>query len=103
ASRPVSLLETPPEATEPPSASRGQELFLTKGCAACHRHEDFPEVASVQGPDLSRLGSKITGDSGRRWLVSWIRDPARHWPRTVMPNALLEPIPLEIGEKTEAA
>ncbi|NLY00594.1 MAG: c-type cytochrome [Rhodopirellula sp.] len=103
ASRPVSLLETSPKATEPPSAARGKELFLTKGCAACHRHEDFPEVASVQGPDLSRLGSKITSDAGGRWLVSWIRDPARHSPRTVMPNALLAPIPFDIGERTEAA
>ncbi len=94
AGQPVPPLGAPPEVTESPSAERGKELFLTKGCAACHRHEDYPKITSIQGPDLTRLGSKITSDSGRRWLVSWIRDPARHSPRTTMPNALLEPVPL---------
>ena len=105
-SRPVEPLESPPEVTEPPSAERGKRLFLTQGCLACHRHDDFPEGQSVQGANLSMLGSKLNTEVGRRWLVSWIRDPARYSPRTRMPNTLLEPVPLveEDGDgKGEAA
>jgi len=98
-SQPVEVLEPPPEVTEPASAERGRRLFLTQGCLACHKHEDFPEGQSIQGPNLSRLGSKLTTEAGRRWLVSWIRDPARHSPRTLMPNTLLAPIPFADTEE----
>ena len=47
------------------------------------------------------MGAKFTTESGRRWLVSWIRDPVRHAPRTLMPSPLLEPVPL--ADKNEAA
>jgi len=104
-SRPVEPLESPPEVTEPPSAGRGKRLFLTQGCLACHQHDDFPEGQSVQGANLSMLGSKLNTEVGRRWLVSWIRDPARHSSRTRMPNTLLEPVPLveEDGDGTGEA
>ncbi|NUQ65592.1 MAG: c-type cytochrome [Pirellulales bacterium] len=101
ASQPVSPLESPPDVTETPSAERGKELFFTKGCAACHPHGDFPLATSVQGPDLTNLGSKIRTEFGRRWLVSWIRDPVRHSPRTLMPNANLAPIPLTEDPEAE--
>ncbi len=93
-SQPVEPLPAPPEVTEPPSRERGKRLFLTRGCLACHRHDDFPEAQSTFALDLSRLGAKLGSEAGRKWLVSWIRDPARHSPRTFMPNLLLEPIPL---------
>ncbi len=96
ASRPVEPLAAPAEVTEPPSAERGRRLFEIHGCLACHRHDDFPEGQSIQGADLSRLGSKYTNEIGKAWLVSWIRDPVRHSPRTRMPNSLLEPVPLEV-------
>ena len=94
ASQPISPLDPPSQVTEPPSAQRGKRLFLIKGCAACHKHADVPQATSVQGPDLTNLGSKITTNAGRTWLVSWIRDPAHHSPQSLMPNALLEPVQL---------
>ena len=99
ASQPVEPLDSPPEVTEPPSAERGMRLFLTQGCVACHKHDDFPKAQSIQGPNLSNLGAKLDTEIGRSWLASWIRDPARHFPRTLMPNTLLEPIPLAGGEE----
>jgi len=91
ASRPVPPRTSPAEVTEEPSANRGKELFVTSGCVACHRHEDVDQAESVVGADLSNLGSKFLAPAHRAWLVSWIRDPARHSPRTLMPNLLLEP------------
>ncbi len=91
ASQPLDLLPAPSEVTEPPSAERGKPLFVEQGCVACHRHEDVPEGQSVVGPDLTGLGVMITTETGRAWLTSWIRDPARHSPRTPMPSLLLEP------------
>ncbi|MFH1268501.1 MAG: c-type cytochrome, partial [Planctomycetota bacterium] len=93
-SDPVEPLKPPPEVTEAPSAERGKQLFLTQGCLACHRHDDFPEAASIQGPNLSNLASKLNHEVGRKWLEGWIRDPAHHSPKTLMPNTLLEPVPL---------
>ncbi|MGQ9575297.1 MAG: PDZ domain-containing protein [Thermoguttaceae bacterium] len=90
ASQPVSPLPVWPDG-EKPSAERGKRLFGRSGCLACHRHADFPEGQATHGPDLSRMGAKLDTQSGRAWLVSWLRDPARHSPRTLMPNLLLEP------------
>lgn len=97
AREPVEPLATPAGVAEPPSAERGKRLFLTQGCLACHRHDDFPEAQSIQGADLSGLATKLTSEAGKRWLESWIRDPARHSPRTLMPNVLLAPVPI-VGE-----
>jgi len=105
ASRRVEPLASPPEVTEAPSAERGKRLFLTQGCAACHKHDDFPEAQSVHGPNLSKLSAKLSTERGRTWLVSWIRDPARYSSRTLMPNTLLEPVSLveENGDGTGEA
>ena len=102
ASPAVELLQPPPGVTEPPSATRGKRLFRTHGCVACHRHKDFPKGQSVTGRDLSNIGAKFTTEAGARWLTAWIRDPSHVSPRTLMPNTLLEPIPLaETEEKTD--
>jgi cytochrome c2 len=94
ASRPVDLLPRPREVSEPPSPERGRQLFRTQGCLACHRHADYPAAQSTQGPDLSRLGVKLSTSAGRAWLADWIRDPARHSARTLMPNPRLAPVAL---------
>jgi len=98
AAEPVELLEPPTEQgpVAEPSAERGKRLFQTQGCLACHRHADFPEGEGTQGPDLSNVGSKYT-DAG--WLASWLRDPHRHSPQTLMPNPLLEPSPAGPDDK----
>jgi cytochrome c2/cytochrome c553 len=82
---------SPPGATEKPSAERGKRLFQIHGCLACHKHADFPAGQATHGPDLSRLGAKLGTPAGQAWLVSWLRDPVRHAPRTIMPNPLLAP------------
>ncbi len=90
----------PPEGAAPADVARGQVAFETRGCLACHTHDAFPEVAKyrdpaaiVQGPDLSRIGSKFDPErnpAGPRWLYSWIREPARYHVRTKMPNLFLD-------------
>ena len=85
--------------------ARGKRLFETRGCLACHTHRDFPNARPenanpylkdvAQGPDLSALGDKLNearNANGRRWLVSWLRNPSSYHVRTRMPNMLLEPI-----------
>lgn len=90
-SQPVAPLAAAGGTGAAPSAERGQRLFALQGCLACHQHQDFPEGKATQGPNLSRLGAKFNAPSGSKWLASWLRDPARHSPRTLMPNPLLEP------------
>jgi len=90
AAEPVPLPTRLSAAEAAPSAERGKRRFQTQGCLACHRHADFPKGEGTQGPDLSNVGSKYT-DAG--WLASWLRDPHRHSPQTLMPNPLLEPTP----------
>jgi len=86
ASQPIASLEA---AAEGPSAERGKRWFRLQGCLACHQHRDFPESQATQGPDLSRLAVMFQGPKAAAWLTSWIRDPARHSPRTSMPGLLL--------------
>lgn len=89
--RPAVPLNGPQGITEQPSAERGKRLFEFQGCLACHKHNDFPEGQATQGPDLSNLGAKLTTPAGATWLASWLRDPTRHLPRTLMPNPMLAP------------
>ncbi|QDT75025.1 Cytochrome c [Lacipirellula limnantheis] len=78
--------------TEQASAERGEWQFESRGCLACHAHEEFPGIASNQGPDLSRLGAKLNTEKGRRWLYSWVKQPNRYHARTVMPELYIGPI-----------
>jgi len=73
-------------------AARGKVLFEIGGCLACHSNEDFPNHGD-QGPDLSNLGSKLTGEQGRLWLYGWIQNPKRYHARTKMPVVDLKPLP----------
>lgn len=85
-------LEPPQGITEQASAERGKWQFESRGCLACHAHEEFPGIASNQGPDLSRLGAKLNTEKGRRWLYSWVKQPNRYHARTVMPELYIDPI-----------
>lgn len=93
--------------TEPASADRGKLLFEIRGCLACHQHEDFPQVTSNQGPNLSQLGDKFASAKdkaqGADWLYSWLRQPTHYSPRTKMPNVYLEPIKQADGKWTDPA
>ena len=103
ASQPFAYLDKAKDVTEEPSAERGKTAFQTRGCLACHQHKDFPDAHSTQGPDLSRIGDKLTTPDGARWLYSWVRQPNRYHARTVMPNLFLEPITAADGKVTDPA
>ena len=58
-SQPFEYLERS-DVTEEPSAERGKLAFEIRGCLACHQHDDFPAAVSVQGPNLSNVGDKLS-------------------------------------------
>jgi len=96
----------PASGVEQASVDRGKQLFETRGCLACHQHADFPQGKMKQGPNLTNLGGKLGRDGnpvGQKWLYSWLRNPSNYHPRTLMPNLLLEPLPIEKGGKTDPA
>ena len=65
---------------------RGRELFIESGCAACHRHTEFPTANADVGPDLSRVEEKYQSSEAAAWLRRWLRDPQAINPRTAMPQ-----------------
>ena len=85
-------------------AARGRKVVQLRGCLACHQHEDFPEATSTHGPNLSRIGAKAASiPQGKQWLYSWLREPSRYHPKTIMPNVLLEPVTLADGTVSDPA
>ena len=90
--------------TAAPDIERGKKVFQVRGCLACHQHADFPEATSNHGPNLSRVGAKTASHpNGPAWLYSWLREPARYHPKTIMPNVLLEPVTLADGKVSDPA
>ncbi len=92
--------------TEAASAERGKPLFETRGCLACHSHQDFPHGQATQGPDLSRIGAKLAledAEAGQKWLYTWLKNPNTYHARTVMPDTILEPIDHGDGTVTDPA
>jgi len=67
------------QAPVPSDVRKGQELYQTHGCAACHKIDGQGGVA---GPDLSDEGDK---GRSRDWLAAQIRDPKSHTPSSIMP------------------
>ena len=90
--------------TAAPDIQRGKKVVQVRGCLACHQHADFPEAVNTHGPNLSRIGAKMaSAPDGPAWLYSWLREPARYHPRTLMPNVLLEPVVLPNGQVSDPA
>ncbi len=96
---------TPPvEFVEPPAkesgTDKGKELFLQKGCLACHAHketapESFPEsvrefAKANFGPNLSNISAKFASkENGQKWLANWIKAPEAYHAKSLMPNLQL--------------
>jgi cytochrome c551/c552 len=94
----------PHEGVLPPDVERGKKVVEVRGCLACHQHADFPKAESMHGPDLSRIGAKLAANpNGAAWLYSWLREPSRHHPKTLMPNLLLEPVRHPDGSLSDPA
>jgi cytochrome c oxidase subunit 2 len=80
------------EPAAPPAggrAERGEEVFLSSACAACHTVRGTPATGEV-GPDLTHLASRRTIAAGtlpntRGHLGGWILDPQSLKPGHAMP------------------
>ena len=72
-------------------ADRGDALFHSIGCTACHLwdadagRDDDPDPTRLQGPNLAHLGDKVRAD----WLFAWLRDPKQYAPQARMPDLRL--------------
>ncbi|HVI28660.1 cytochrome c oxidase subunit II [Hansschlegelia sp.] len=74
-------------------ATRGREVFLSSGCALCHRIRGT-SAAAVFGPDLTHLASRSMLAAGAApmtpgGLGGWIADP-----QTVKPGSKMPRVPL---------
>ena len=68
---------------------KGQQVFLSKGCALCHTIRGTPAGSRV-GPDLTHLASRRTIAAGtlpntRGHLAGWVSDPQKIKPGVKMP------------------
>ena len=69
---------------------QGHDLFLAKGCVACHIHAAVSAEWSTQsGPNLS------TYDKTAAFLALWLADPTAVKPAAEMPNLDLTPAEIE--------
>jgi cytochrome c oxidase subunit 2 len=68
----------PAQPPSTPLASRGQQLFLSSGCGACHAVRGTP-ADGVIAPDLTHVGSRLTlaadtlpneANAFRRWVTA---------------------------------
>ena len=76
-------------------AGRGQALFLSEGCGACHTIRGTEAVGQV-GPDLTHVGGRLTLGAGRSPvtladLEAWIAHTGALKPEVRMPAFDLDP------------
>ena len=72
-----------------PEAARGAALFMSAGCAACHRIAGTA-ANGLAGPDLTHVGSRLTLGAGilpnnRGTLMAWIGNSQAIKPGNRMP------------------
>ena len=78
-----------PEAEERPSdVAAGRKLFQQKTCISCHTVRGH-EGIGVTGPDLTRVGARLTIAAGvlentREHVHQWIKDPSHFKPGNKM-------------------
>jgi mono/diheme cytochrome c family protein len=68
-------------------ASRGADLFMEKGCYACHDVKGLSYQPKF-GPPLTPVKSKLKDMP--RWVYAWVKDPAHVSPDTMMPKFKLD-------------
>ncbi len=102
-SQPFKYATPPQSVTVEASAERGKKAFEVR-CLACHQHSDFPAGNMTQGPNLSRIGAKLSLKAeGKKWLYTWLRNPSQYHARTLMPNMLLDPVTDSDGKRSDPA
>jgi cytochrome c len=74
-------------------AQAGKQLFVSKGCVACHRAPNVPEAQGSIGPNLRGVGNasshpKIAGviDNNPENMKRWLMNPPTFKPGTAMPS-----------------
>lgn len=90
------------EPSEPAAGTleeRGREVFLTRGCTACHTIEGTPAVGVI-GPNLTLFGRRNSIAAGLldntpENLREWISDPPAVKPGALMPSLGLNDDELE--------
>ena len=70
--------------------AQGEQLFLTKGCVACHTIQGTTAQGKI-GPDLTHLASRsvMAGaimDRNLGTMEKWLADPQAEKPGNLMPN-----------------
>jgi cytochrome c2 len=65
------------------SIEHGRLLYENLSCGACHGADGW-RLATRQGPELSAVGDRVTGD----WLQAWLKDPKHYRKFTPMPAVL---------------
>lgn len=91
----VAARRAPAPAAATPSAVRGQQLFASAGCGACHRIAGT-DANGLAGPDLSHVASRRSLGAGilpnnRGTMIGWIGDSQSLKPGNRMPPYKLLP------------
>jgi cytochrome c len=63
-------------------AGKGEQLFVNRGCRACHTIGGSERVPFSRAPNLAGVGLKVRG----AWLFRWLKSPCAYDPGTVMPQ-----------------
>jgi len=89
-SKPAERKSAPEAASIGGDPAAGRQLFVAKGCVACHKAPNVPEAQGVVGPDLKGVGShpKLGAglDNTPENMKRWIMDPQAIKPGTSMPS-----------------
>lgn len=77
-------------------AERGQQVFATSACIACHTMEGVPAAKGVVGPNLTHVASRATIAAGLyentgENLARWIANAPSLKPGSLMPPLVLPP------------
>jgi cytochrome c len=75
------------------AAAEGKEVFLSKGCVACHRAPNLPDAQGTLGPNLAGIGNptahpKIAAvvDNTPENMKRWLQEPQKVKPGSAMPS-----------------
>ncbi|HIE64768.1 MAG: c-type cytochrome [Nitrospira sp.] len=60
----------------------GKMVINMKGCTGCHRIGKLSLQRVTISPDLTTVGDRLK----EGWMYSWIKDPQKYRPDTLMPN-----------------